>query len=100
MIIVAGTVRIDPTKRDQAMAAAAKAIPPTLAEDGCEAYRFGFDVDDPSLIHVFEQWASEAALAAHFQAPHLAEFLAAFGELGVSETKLDRFDVSAISRVM
>lgn len=38
-------------------------------EKGCIAYNWSVDPLLPSTIHVFEEWASEAALGAHFRDP-------------------------------
>ena len=49
----------------------------SLAEDGCEDYNFAVELADPGAIRLTERWTSKEALAAHFQAPHMAEFQAA-----------------------
>lgn len=52
----------------------------TEAEDGCIAYRFSVDVTDPDLLHISERWRDQAALTAHFTAPHMATFNAALAQ--------------------
>lgn len=49
----------------------------TLQEEGCEDYSFSVELADPGAIRITERWASKAALAAHFQTPHMASFQAA-----------------------
>ena len=49
----------------------------SLGEEGCEDYNFALEVADPSIIRITERWISKEALVAHFQTPHMAEFLAA-----------------------
>jgi len=66
MILVAGTVELDPARRDAALAAAAPLLEPTRAHRGCLAYAWSADPVEPGRVHVFEAWADEAALAAHF----------------------------------
>lgn len=44
------------------------------AEDGCLDYTFAQDLADPDTLVLFERWRDEAALAAHGQSPHMAEF--------------------------
>lgn len=94
MIIVAGTVRIDPTKFSLARVEMAKMIAASRNEDGCFGYSYSIDVVDPSVVRVFEVWRDRAALEVHFQTPHIAEWRAAWPMIGVSERRLDSYDVS------
>lgn len=74
MIIVSGTVRIRPEARDAAVRAAAVMIEATREELGCRAYRFSFDMSDPTLVYIYEEWESAEALERHFATPHMAAF--------------------------
>ena len=58
----------------------------SLAEDGCEDYNFAVELADPGVIRITERWTSKAALAAHFQTPHMAEFLGAMQALPPGDT--------------
>ncbi|QFI54934.1 putative quinol monooxygenase [Aeromonas simiae] len=51
----------------------------TRAEPGCLAYDLHQERDNPDAWMLFERWESDAALAAHNQAPHLAHFATTFG---------------------
>ena len=44
------------------------------AEDGCGAYEFAWDIQDPNVLRIFEQWDSQQAIDGHFAAPHMAEY--------------------------
>jgi len=44
------------------------------AEEGCVSYRFTTEVNNPDKIRLTEIWQSMAALEAHMQTPHMAEF--------------------------
>lgn len=59
------------------------------AEEGCVSYNYAIDVLDPTKLHIVEKWVDEAALAFHFQTPHMAEFQKAIGtlDLTISEAK-------------
>lgn len=81
MILIHGEARLMDGARDAMVAAAAPMIEASLAEDGCHAYRYSFDVADPGLMYFHEEWESDEALMAHFQTPHLAAFVTATGEL-------------------
>lgn len=95
MLIVAGTVRIDPTKFAIARVEMAKMIAASRVEDGCFGYSYAIDVVDPSLVRVFEVWRDRAALDAHFQTPHIVAWRATWAEIGISERRLESYEVSA-----
>jgi quinol monooxygenase YgiN len=46
-------------------------LAPTRAEAGCISYDLHQSQSDPALFVFYEDWASQAALDAHFQTPHL-----------------------------
>ncbi len=94
MIVIAGHIRIDPSKRSEAIAAAHAVMEATRQESGCSAYVFSADLADEGVFHVFEHWDSQEALDAHFKAPHMAAFQKAMGGFGVAEMKLLRYDAS------
>ena len=94
-VIVAGTVRVPPENlaafrpHQDAMLAASR------AEDGCITYSYAVDVADPGLIRVFEEWRDQAAIEAHFVAPHMAEWRAAWPAFGVTDRQLSIYEVAA-----
>ena len=94
-VLIAGTVRVPPENLEgfrphmDAMLAASR------AEDGCVTYSYAVDVADPGLIRVFEAWRDRAAIEAHFRAPHMAEWRAAWPAFGVSDRRLTLYEVSA-----
>jgi quinol monooxygenase YgiN len=94
VIVVAGTVSIRPEKRDAARAAAQRVAEATRAEPGNRAYRFGLDVDDENVVHVFEEWESAQALDEHFTTPHLAEFMTVLADVLEGEPALVRYEVA------
>ena len=99
MIVIAGRIRIDPAKRGAALAAARDAMRDTRREAGCLSYTFSADVEDEAVFHVFEEWEGPQALAAHFQAPHMARFQKAAAGLGITEMKIQRYEVSSVGPV-
>ncbi|MEM7273255.1 MAG: antibiotic biosynthesis monooxygenase [Actinomycetota bacterium] len=94
MIVIGGHLRLDPTKRDEAIAAATEMMAATHAEEGCVTYVFSASFDDPGLFHLFEEWETAEALAAHGQAPHMAVFQQKMAGFGVSERSLHRYVVT------
>jgi quinol monooxygenase YgiN len=97
MLVIAGHIRLDPAKREVALAAARDVMRDTRRETGCISYTFSADVEDEGLFHIFEEWESAEALGAHFKAPHMARFQAAAAGFGVKGMKLQRYEVSSVS---
>ena len=95
MLIVAGTIHIDPAHSEAAVAAATKAQTATRNEEGCISYTFSADFSDPGVFYVFEEWESPEALAAHFTQPHMAEFSQALQAIGIKKTELKRYEVAS-----
>ncbi|MCP5178611.1 MAG: antibiotic biosynthesis monooxygenase [Pseudomonadales bacterium] len=46
----------------------------SLAEAGCEDYRFAVELANPEIIRITERWVSKEVLQAHFATPHMAAF--------------------------
>ena len=74
MIVIAGKIQIRPERREEAARAARAIAEATRREQGCVSYGFYGDLADPGTFFLFEEWESDAALAAHFQTPHMARF--------------------------
>ena len=94
-LIVAGTVRVPPENLDGLRPHMVAMMTATRGEDGCIAYGYAEDVAEPGLIHVFEIWRDQAALNAHFQAPHMAAWRAAWPSFGVSDRRLFAYEVAS-----
>ena len=94
MIVIAGTARVHPEQRERAIEAARVMVEASRAEPGCRQYRFSTDLDDPNVVHVFEEWDSAEALEVHFATPHMAEFQAALGATLDGAPEITRFEVT------
>lgn len=97
MIIVAGTISIDPSELEAYRAVAAPMIEATLEEEGCVTYNFAQSVVDPSEIRIFEIWESQDHLEAHFRAPQMATFQAGLKELSVDDQKLGLYEANKVA---
>jgi quinol monooxygenase YgiN len=95
MLVIAGTITIDPAQHERAVAAAVEMMRETQKEPGCVRYVFSADLAERGKFQLFEEWASPEALQAHFRAPHMATFQKAIGQLGVRELAIERYEVSA-----
>ena len=99
MILIAGTISLDPDKVDEALAAIVPLMEGTHAEDGCIEYVLSADPVTPGCIRIFEKWESDEALAAHMKAPHMAVFQGKLGDLGVTGLSVERFDGATASKL-
>jgi quinol monooxygenase YgiN len=97
MIIVTGTVRVDPARREAARGIMERMIIASRAEDGCIEYAYAIDVLDPGLIRVHEVWRDREALQAHFKTPHLQKWREAWPTFGITDRKLQLVEVASIS---
>ena len=99
MLIIAGTFHVDPPQRDAAIAAAREMMTETHKEKGCHAYAFSADFADPTLVHLFELWESEAHLHAHFTTPHMARFQTAIASVKPRDFSVKRYEISSVGPV-
>lgn len=93
MIAVFARFRLAPEALQDLRPALARVIAATRAETGCIAYDCAEDVLEPGLIRVSELWESREALAAHAAAPHLREWTRLREERGMTERKIDVYEV-------
>jgi quinol monooxygenase YgiN len=98
VIVIAGTIDlVDPNDRDACVEASCAMQHSTRHDEpGCLAYCFGADPVVPGRIQVYECWADEASLAAHFAHPNfigMKEMLGKFDRLGSQVAKF-RVDLS------
>jgi quinol monooxygenase YgiN len=91
MIIVAGTLTFDPAKSNVLAEGWDKMQKATLDEPGCLAYDYFLSRHEEGVILVFEKWESEEALGAHMQTPHMAEFGALMGQIGVKGADVKKY---------
>ncbi|MDP7541942.1 MAG: putative quinol monooxygenase [Acidimicrobiales bacterium] len=99
MILIAGTISLDPDKVDEALAAIVPLMAATHAEDGCIDYVLSADPLMPGCIRIFEKWEGDEALAVHMKAPHMAAFQGKLGGLGVTGLSVERFDGATASKL-
>jgi len=92
MIIVAGTIRIDPDKRQAFLPHAKTMLAATRKEAGCLVYSFAFDVADAGLVRIYEEWESRIHLEAHFKVPHMADWRAALAAIGAHSRAIKAYE--------
>ncbi|TRD10515.1 antibiotic biosynthesis monooxygenase [Erythrobacter insulae] len=91
MLMVIGKATLGEAGKDAALDAFKTMIEASRAEQGCIDYAYALDVIDPSVMHITEKWTDEAALAEHFQTPHMAAFRSALGDLDVQIIDVKKF---------
>lgn len=99
MLCVSGEFQIDPKDVEAARAAAIDMMTETAKEDGCIHYRFYQDVEPPDRFHVYEEWESEAHLAAHAASDHMQVFRAALGQLNIISRNVKKFDAGPATSI-
>jgi len=92
-IIIAGTVDVDPEKRDAILREAKPFIEAGQAVKGCIAYDWTPDPFDSGRIHVFEEWTGEAELAAHFQGDAYKSMLGHMSQAGIKASSTQKYRV-------
>lgn len=95
MIILAGTVRIQPGMRDKAIPHIQTMVAASRVETGCTAFDFSIDIFDDHLVRVFEIYESQAALDAHRDTPHFAAWRAGWAECGIGDRAISEYDATA-----
>src|SRR4051812_10609175 len=69
MLIIAGTLTVDPADRDRFIESRRDTVARARAMNGCLEYAFSADAVDPACVRLFERWESQddvdAWLAAH-----------------------------------
>ena len=66
----------------------------TRKEPGCLTYAFSVDINDPTMVRIFERWESMAALEAHFKTPHMAVFGEAIGKVQPASVDVKVYDIA------
>jgi quinol monooxygenase YgiN len=94
-ILIAGTLTIDPSKVDSALADATEMMTASRAEDGCHAYAFSADVVNPGTLLLFEKWESEEALAAHAASAHMKAFQSKMPGWGITGADIKKYEVAS-----
>jgi len=94
MLLVSGTIVMNPDKIDRARALIRPLAEETRKEPGCIAYEFCVAIDEPGRLHLHEEWESLEAIDAHVASPHLAAFMAGLGDLDITHAEIFRYEVT------
>lgn len=95
MVIIIGTLKVDPAQRDAFVAGRIEAMKQSRAEDGCITYAITADPIEADTVIVTERWATQAALDAHAKAMREAAKSAPPMPFKVLDRELTVYEVSA-----
>ena len=95
MLIVAGSIQVDPRDVDRLRAAATEMMVATRREPGCIDYVFSISVDDPGSVQIFESWETGEDLEKHFEMPHMATFRTALADITITGRSVTKYEVSS-----
>ena len=100
MVVVAGSVRIDPTARNELIATAIDVVRELRKQVGCTYVALSADLEDPSVLHLIQIWESQAALTASIGSPHIDAVRDHAGKIGVREMALLKYDVASVGPLL
>lgn len=98
MIIVTGSVRLDPSHREHGFALGRAHSARSRAEGGCIAHDCMADSEDADRMMFLEYWRDMGALQAHFAVPESREFVREIAALAVSPPEMRIFEAEEIRR--
>jgi quinol monooxygenase YgiN len=94
MIMIAGHTRVKTDRLDDVLDAAREMAALSRREPGCVDYRFAIDIEDPSVVRIFERWESQAALDAHFATNHFVDFSALIVDVVEGDSEFMRYEIA------
>ena len=92
-ITISAQIDLDPAQREEALKSSQKWIDGALGQEGCIHYDWSADLNNPARVNVFEEWASEKALAAHFEGPQYAGMRDHIGQFGITNAVSKKYRV-------
>lgn len=100
MLIVLAQATLGEGALEAGRAAFAAMVEASRAEEGCLGYSYATDILDGSRFIIVEKWVDDAALAYHFQTPHMAAFQRALQDIDVNITELAKYQADDGSPLM
>ncbi|EAQ29548.1 hypothetical protein NAP1_02210 [Erythrobacter sp. NAP1] len=100
MLIVLAEANLGEGALDAGRDAFPAMVEASRAEEGCLGYSYAVDILDASKFVIVEKWVDDAALAFHFQTPHMAKFQQALQGLDIEITELAKYQADDGSPLM
>ena len=96
MLLIAGTIRIDPSRRDELIEAAIEVGRELRKQVGCSHVAISADLEDRGVLHLLQKWDSQTALTANIASPRIFAIQNHIGRLGIRDMALLKYDVASI----
>jgi quinol monooxygenase YgiN len=100
VLVLAGSVRIDPARRAEVLEATIEVMQETRKLPGCISFVFSADLEDPGVLHLFQEWESPEALRRHLTEPRAEAVRLRLESLGVREIAVQRYSISAVGPIV
>ena len=97
MLVVTGVIILDPETRDAAIMLATWMARETRQEEGCLAYAFYSDIEDPNRFRIYEEWKDSASLEAHFRTEHMERFRQGLTTLKIKSFDIKELDIASVT---
>lgn len=93
-ILINGTVDFSPEDAVKALADATQLMADTRAQQGCRHYVWSLDPAVPGRVYVYENWETEADLAAHLAGPYYRDMLGLLGQYEMKGTDILKYETA------
>jgi len=98
MVVITGSVMVKADRLAEAVALSLEHVRRSRLENGCVSHAVYVDAENPNRLFFFEEWADQAAVAAHFAVPASQAFVRLLGELAAEAPRLSMYDASKLAR--
>ncbi|MHA6262079.1 putative quinol monooxygenase [Arenibacterium sp. CAU 1754] len=99
MIIVSGTMEVEPEGVDAMKDAAAIMAVETRAETGCIVYAFWQNIETPTEFRVYEEWEDMDCLKAHAKSAHMAAYREKLKNIGILGRDINLFEPGPMTKI-
>lgn len=100
MILQYAVIPIDPDGHDEAIDALTELAERSREESGVVEYRVTTDVEDESVVRIFEQYEDQDAVDAHMNSDHFGAFQEELPEFAGGDVELYKYEVSDSTQLM
>ena len=95
MVIQLVRVSIVPEQRDRWLELIRMNAAQTRAEEGCESYEIGEDVEAPNTFSIVERWTNVEAQYGHFRNPQFGELMGALRDVLAGQPEVSIHEVAS-----
>ena len=92
-ILINGYVQLDPGNETLALEQARDLMAETRTQNGCRAYVWSADPAVPGRVYVYENWETEADLAAHLAGHYYADMLALMSQYEMKDMDILKYRI-------